>query len=299
MRRQDWIELGLLSLLWGTTFFAVAVALKEVPPVTLVLARCAFAALLLVPVVWLMGQSLPKGRNTWGAFFVMAVLNNILPFTLIFYGQQYISSSLTSVLNGVTPLMSLLVARAFAGEQMPWNKFAGVFMVLAGVAILIGPEVANLNTMSALGMLAVVAAAFCYGLSGLWGRRFKGIPPIASAATQVTCSSILLFPLAALTDQFWTLPMPSLPTWGAILSLALLSTALAYIFFYRIMARAGSNNVMLVTLLIPVSAIALGVTFLGETLSVQQIIGATVIAVSLLVNDGRIFGFGTPAQQPK
>ncbi len=299
MRRQDWIELGVLSLLWGTTFFAVAIALKEVPPVTLVLARCGLAALILVPVVWLMGQSLPKGRDTWLAFMVMAVLNNILPFTLIFYGQQFISSSLTSVLNGMTPLMSLLVARVLAGEELPWNKWAGVIIGLAGVAVLIGPEITSVNMASAIGMLAVLAATLAYGLSGLWGRRFKGIPPIASAATQVTCSTILLLPLAAASDQFWTLPALSANTWLAILSLAVLSTALAYIFFYRIMARAGSNNVMLVTLLIPVSAIALGVSILGESLSLRQIAGAAIIGLSLLVNDGRLFGFGTPAPQPK
>ncbi|MEQ1646994.1 MAG: DMT family transporter [Hyphomicrobiaceae bacterium] len=299
MRRQDWIELSILSLLWGTTFFAVAIALKEVPPVTLVLARCSIAAAVLIPVVWLMGHALPKGRTMWGAFLVMAILNNILPFTLIFYGQQFIPSGLTSVINGMTPLMSLLVARAFAGEQLAWNKFAGVLIGILGVAILIGPELTGVDSNSAIGMLAVLAATFCYGLSGLWGRRFKSVPPIASAATQVTCATLLMLPIAAASDQFWTLPALSTKTWAAILSLAILSTALAYIFFYRIMARAGSNNVMLVTLLIPISAISLGVIGLGETLTLQQVIGTLVIGLSLLVNDGRLIGVATPAPQPK
>jgi drug/metabolite transporter (DMT)-like permease len=299
MRRLDWIELSILSLLWGATFFAVAVALKEVPPVTLALARCGIAALILIPVIWLMGQSLPKGRDMWIAFIVMAIFNNILPFTLIFYGQQFIPSGLTSVINGMTPLMSLLVARAFVGEQLAWNKFAGVMLGLLGVAILIGPELTGVDSSGAIGMLAVLAATFCYGLSGLWGRRFKSVPPIASAATQVTCATFLLLPLAAASDQFWTLPALSPKTWAAILSLAILSTALAYIFFYRIMARAGSNNVMLVTLLIPISAISLGVIFLGETLTVRQIVGTLVIGLSLLVNDGRLIGVAAPAPQPK
>ena len=149
---------------------------------------------------------------------------------------------------------------------------------------------------SALGMLLVVAGTLSYGLSGLWGRRFKAVPPMVSAASQLLCSTIMLLPIAGAADQFWRLPMPGLNVIVAVVALGVLSTALAYILFFSIMAEAGSNNVMLVTLLIPISGIALGALRFGEVLTWNQFAGAAVIAASLLVIDGRLFGFGGAAQ---
>ncbi|HRK19491.1 MAG TPA: DMT family transporter [Hyphomicrobiaceae bacterium] len=298
MRRQDWIELVTLSLLWGATFLAIAVAIRDVPTATLVFFRVFLAAVVLLPVVYALGYRLPSTISRWRDFAAMAVLNNVLPFSLFVFAQHHITASLTSVLNATTPLMTLLVARALAGETLQTNKLIGVVLGLAGVAILIGPDLVRFDGATALGMLAALGGTLCYGFSGLWGRRFKEIPPLVSATSQLVMSSLILLPIAAVTDRFWTLPMP--PTQGilAILSLAVLSTALAYILFYRIMGRAGSNNVMLVTLLIPVSAIALGILVLGESLTLRQIAGAAVIAASLLIIDGRLFRRGAPSAGP-
>ena len=150
-----------------------------------------------------------------------------------------------------------------------------------------GPDVASADAAGMLGMLCVLAAALSYGLSAFWMRRLKGTPPLVSAAAQLLCSAVMLLPLAGLVDRFWALPMPGVATIAAVLGLAAFSTALAYIVFFRISATAGPSNVMLVTLLIPVSATALGVLGLGERLAVHQIAGALVIASALLVIDGR------------
>jgi drug/metabolite transporter (DMT)-like permease len=291
MRLRDWTMLIVLSILWGGTFFFVAVALKEVPPMTLVLMRCVIAAAALVPVLLLLGYTLPATREGWRDFAIMAVLNNIIPFGLIFYGQQFVPSGLAAVLNATTPLMSLIVVRLFAGEAWTSNKLAGVLVGLAGVGVLVGPEAfGGATEASALGMLACLAATLAYGFSGLWSRRLKAYAAPVSAASQMVCSSILMIPIAAAFDRFWTIGIPSQSVVLAIVALGLFSTALAYILFFEIIRNAGALNAMLVTLLIPFTSISLGALYLGEALTTRQFAGATIIGLSLLIIDGRILG---------
>jgi drug/metabolite transporter (DMT)-like permease len=292
MRPRHWFMLVALSVLWGGTYVLAKEALPYVPPLTLTLARVVIAALVLVPVVLALGYHLPRGHAQWRDFAVMAVLNNIIPFGLAFWGQTMIGSGLAGVMNATTPLMTLMVARFVAGEALAAHKLAGIVIGIVGVVVLVGPSALAGDRDSAAGMLLVVAATLSYGFSALWGRRFKDIPPVVSAASQLVCSTVLMLPLAVVADQFWQLPVPSVTVIGAVVALGVLSTALAYVLFFRIMAEAGSNNVMLVTLLIPISAITLGALRFGETLTLNQFVGAGIVAASLLVIDGRVFGFG-------
>jgi drug/metabolite transporter (DMT)-like permease len=290
MRIADWLLLALLSVLWGATYFFIAVANPEVPPFTLVLGRVGLAALALVPAVYLLGLRLPATAAGWWPFMVQAVINNVIPFTLMVYGQLRIASGLAAVLNATTPLFTLAVARVGAGETLTANKIAGVGLGIAGVAVLVGPEALGSNASSVIGMLCILGAALSYAVSALWMRRLRHMPPLVSSAAQLTCSTLMLLPLAAIVERFWQLPMPGAPALLAVLGLALISTALAYIVFFRLNASAGPTNVMLVTLLIPVTATILGVTLLSETLSQHQIAGALVIASGLVVIDGRLLG---------
>jgi drug/metabolite transporter (DMT)-like permease len=288
MRTQDWLLLAFLSVLWGATFFFVAIANPHVPPFTLVLARVAIAALVLVPLVFLFGLRLPTTAGGWHPFIVQAIINNVIPFTLMVVGQHRIASGLAAVLNATTPLFTLIVARLVIGEPLTASKVLGVALGLAGVAVLMGPEALTSNASSLLGMLCILGGALSYAFSALWMRRLRHIPPLVSSAAQLVCSTALLLPLAALFEQFWLLPVPGTGALLAVLGLAVFSTALAYIVFFRISARAGPANVMLVTLLIPVTATALGVLVLGETLTINQVAGAFVIASGLIVIDGRL-----------
>lgn len=288
MRAQDWLLLVLLSVLWGATFFFVAVANPHVPPLTLVLCRVGLAALVLVPIAWVLHSHLPRTPAEWWPFLVQATLNSVIPFSLIIYGQHYIASGLAGVLNATTPLFTLILARVFAGDALTPNKTAGVLLGLAGVAVLIGPAAFSVNAASLLGMVCLLGAALSYGVSALWMRRLRHLPPLVSSAAQLICATLILLPMAALADQFWRLPLPPLHALSAVLGLAIFSTALAYIVFFRISASAGPSNVMLVTLLIPVTATGLGVLILGETLTAYQIAGALIIASGLIVIDGRL-----------
>lgn len=217
----------------------------------------------------------------------MGLLNNVIPFSLTLAGQLRISSGLASVLNATTPLFTVLVLASFGDERLIARRIVGVIIGLLGVIVLRGPG--NVQSESeTFGMLLCLAAALSYGFSGLWGRRkFNGVAPLTSSTCQLITSSVTMAIIATAVDQPWQLPMPGAATWAALIGLAALSTALAYVVFFHILARSGATNVMLVTLLIPVTAILLGVLVLGEPLTLREIVGALVIASALLVIDGR------------
>jgi drug/metabolite transporter (DMT)-like permease len=288
MSGSDWLLLILLSIVWGGSFFFAKIAIAELPPLTIVLARVTIAAAALHLLVVATGQRMPGEASLWRDFLLMGLLNNAIPFSLIFWGQKEIASGLASILNATTPLFTVLVANAFTAEEKATPaKLIGVGFGLIGVALMIG-----LDLMSGFGShlwseLAVLAAALSYAFAGVFGRRFRGRPPLVVAAGQLTGSSILILPLALLIDRPWALPMPSTGTWAALIGLALLSTALAYVIFFRILARAGATNLLLVTFLIPVSALLLGVAFLHESVTAHQLLGMLLIGLGLAVIDGR------------
>jgi drug/metabolite transporter (DMT)-like permease len=291
MSPSQWLLLVVLSVLWGGSFFCVGVAVRELPALTLVLARVGLAALTLLPLVWTAGLRRPSTWQAWMPFLGMSVLNNVAPFLLIANGQKEVASGLAAVVNASTPVWALLAGRLLGGDgPMPPHKLIGALIGIAGVAALVGPEALLGMRSSAWGMLLILGGAMCYGLSALWGRRLREEPPLLTAFCQLFCSTLLLAPVTLLVDRPWTLPLPSWQASAAILALAVLSTALAYIVFFRILAVSGPANAMLVTLLNPVSAILLGVLVLGETLLARHVLGAVVIASALIVIDGRIAG---------
>jgi drug/metabolite transporter (DMT)-like permease len=285
---RDWSLLGLLSVLWGGSFFFNGVVLRELPPLTLVLLRVALAAIILLPLLWVYRIRFPGTPAAWGPYFAIALLNNVLPFSLIVVGQTYIPSGLASILNATTPLFTVLVMAAAGDEKLQMRRIAGVVTGLIGVIILEGHDF-GFKTSQGFGILLCLAAAFSYGLSALYARRkLADSPPLATATFQLLASSLMMAVVAAWVERPWQLAMPGVTTWLAMLGLAGLSTALAYIVFFQILRRSGSTNVMLVTLLIPVTAILLGYLVLGESISLREIIGALVIASALLLIDGRV-----------
>jgi drug/metabolite transporter (DMT)-like permease len=285
--RQTWQLLILLSILWGGAFFFTGLALRDLPPLTIVLVRVVLGALFLLPFLKISGGALPVTLAGWKPFIGMSLFNNVLPFSMLMAGQTYISSGLASVLNATTPLFTALVLAAFGDERLIPRRIVGVLIGLLGVFILHGITL-DQGRDSTIGMALCLGGALSYGFSGLWGRRMlNGVPPITSATCQLLCSSAAMLVVTSAIDRPWTLPMPGLATWLALIGLAGLGTSLAYIVFFRILSRSGATNVMLVTLLIPVTAILLGHFVLGETITEREIIGAVVIGSALLVIDGR------------
>jgi len=289
MSAGDWGSLFLLSVIWGGAFFFIDVAVAEVAPLTFVWLRLTLAAAALWLFLWARGQlpKLPVGAI--GAMFVLALLNNAIPFVLFAWGQTRIDGGLSSILNATSPIWTVLVAHLFTGdERMTPGKVAGVLLGFAGVVTMLGPEIGSGGELTA--QLACLGGAFCYALAGVWARRFRvlGIPPTSVAAWQLALAAATMFPLALAIERPWSAPMPSANAWGAILALALVCSAFAYVIYFRIIERAGATNALLVTILTPPTAILLSAMFLSEQLGIQHFAGLTLIAFGLAAIDGRV-----------
>ena len=284
---QSWVLLGLLSLIWGGSFFFIAVAVKELPAILVVFARVSIAAAILLPIHLFVQGGLPRDARTWISCGGMAILNNALPFTAISYGETEISSGLAAVVNATSPMFTALFMALFHVEGLTPRKIIALLLGLTGVIVLsLGSFTGN---AALLGILACTFGSVCYGLSGPWSKtRLIGIPPLTTATCQLCCSTVIMAVAA------FTLSKPSLyfnvspHAWAALLGLAAISTSLAYLIFFRILNTAGPSFTILVTMLVPVSAIILGVLFLNEQLTLNEVAGAFIIGVALIIIDGRL-----------
>lgn len=288
MDGQDWGLLIFLSLLWGGSFFFAGVALKELPPLTVVLVRVALAAAALLPIFWYLGHRLPRTWSGWRPFVGMGLLANVVPFALISTGQTQIAVGLASIVNATTPVFVVVVMAAFREERLTTYRIVGVLLGVGGVAILSGLQSQG-DGSQLLGIALCAAGALSYAFAALWGRRqLSDVHPLKSATCQLICSAVIMAVIVVIFDRPWTLDAPSATTLYAVAGLAILGTAVAYIVFFQILVRAGASNAMLVTLLVPVTAVALGSVFLGEQIHLTEILGAIVIGIGLVFIDGRI-----------
>ena len=294
MSATQWILLLTLSLVWGGSYFFVGVAVDDLPPLTIVLCRVGFASIALLIFLACSGQSMPTDRRVWAAFFIMGLLNNAIPFSLIVWGQPHVSAGQASILNATTPIFTVIAAHVFTrDEKMKWRHLAGIALGFAGVVVLMGAAFLDAFTSSLLAQTALLGAAVFYALSAVFGRRFRqlGVAPMQIATGQVTAAALLLLPLVVLIDQPLQLAPPGLPSILPVLGLALISTAFAYVLYFRILASAGATNLSLVTMLVPPTAICLGILFLDEVLARNHLVGLVLIISGLLVIDGRLAAF--------
>jgi drug/metabolite transporter (DMT)-like permease len=290
MTAGEWGLVVLLSMLWGGSFFFAKVIVQQVPPFTLGFARFAIAAVALGMYLRMSRTPVPGSVSTWAAFAGMGALNNLIPAALIAWGQMTIPSGLAAVLIATTPVFSIVVAHCLTvDDKMSANKVVGIALGIVGVIALVGTDTLNGSARSVLAMLGCLAAALSYGFANVFGRRFKrmGIAPAVGAFGQLAATAAMVAPLALVFDQPWRLSPPGADARASLIALALLSTALAYAIFFRLLAGAGSLNVSLVRLLIPVSAILLGTLILGERFSARQFAGMARIGIGLIAIDGR------------
>jgi drug/metabolite transporter (DMT)-like permease len=287
MTARDWSLIGILSLLWGGSFFFVEIAVGGLPALVIVWLRVGIAAALLAGVMVVTRTRFPLPR-TWAAFAVMGFLNNILPHSLFVVAQGQITGGLAAILNATTPLFTVIVAHlATKDERITPGKAVGLALGFSGVLVMMaGAELQG----EVVAKLMCLTAALSYGLAGVWGRRFRtmGVAPLATAFGQVAASSILLLPVMLWVDKPWQLATPGMGVIAAVLGLASLSTALAYLIYFKVLASAGATNLSIVTFLIPLSAAAMGVLFLGERLLSHHLAGFTLVAMGLIAIDGRL-----------
>ncbi len=285
-----WAMMLVLAAVWGGSFFFVEVALTEEKPLTIVLHRVFWALPVLGVVVWWRGLALPRDPRVWGAYLVMGALNNVIPFGLIVWGQQYLEGGLASIINGMTAMFGAVVAGALlADERLTFGKVAGAALGLMGVAVIIGPDAVSGLDIRDLAQVAILGATLSYAFASVWGKvSLRGIAPELNAFGMLAGSTVLMVPLVLAVDGVPTFDY-SAGVWASLLGIAWLATALAYLLYFGILVRAGAANLMLVTLLVPPFAVGLGAAFLGERLSPMAYLGFALIALGLAVTDGRLF----------
>lgn len=278
-----------LATVWGGSFFFMKVALAEVPPLTTSLHRIFWAVPVLYLIVWFQKISMPRSIRTWACYLVMGALNNAIPFSLICWGQVNIGSGLASILNSTTAFFGVIVAGVLlVDEALTPRKVIGAVFGIFGVAVVMGLEALTRFDLGNLSQMAILAAAFSYSLAGVWGKKFlSGYAPVMNAFGMLVGSTVLMIPVALFSDGMPEMSL-SMPVWASLLAVAIFSTAVAYLLYFKILLRAGSANLMLVTLLIPPIAVGLSVAFLGEKMGTEALLGFGLIAIGLLVTDGRL-----------
>ncbi len=285
----EWAMLILLGAIWGGSFFFARIAVAEIPPLTLVLLRVGIAGVALHLYLLARGPSFALAMPHLPMLLLLAILNNVIPFSLIFLGQTALGAGLASVLNATTPFWTIVIANAVThDEKLSWNKVAGVLFGIAGTAVMIGPGLIAGLGGPVWAKFALIGASVSYALALMVARRFRGVPPSIVATGQLTASTVVMIPVVLLANGTSGLFSASPHVWAAVLGLALLSTAFAYLLYFTIVARAGATNASLVTLIVPVSAILLGAIFLGEHLELFEFFGIVLIAIGLITIDGRL-----------
>ncbi|WP_170480664.1 DMT family transporter [Ruegeria arenilitoris] len=281
---RAWSELALLGLIWGASFLAIRIALDTIPVMTSVFHRVFWATLVLWAYIVFKRLPVPRDPRLWGAFFVMGLLNNVLPFSLMSWGQLYVETGLTSILNAATAIFGVLLAALFfSDERLSKSRIIGISIGFFGVSIAVGLR--NFDSLSAnnLGQFAILAGTLCYALASVWARLNLGhLEPQVAAAGMLTASALIMFPITLAVDGMPSMILPW-QTWAAIAYYSIVATAGAYLLYYRVLAMAGSGNLMLVTLIIPPIAIILGAIVRDERMPTSAYIGFAVLAVGLLI----------------
>ena len=290
MSPRNFVILLLLSLIWGASFLFIKVAVATIPPLSVAFGRTSLAAVLLYLVLRSRSLRMPGRSPVWGTFLLMGFFNGAVPYTLITWAEIHIDSGLAAIVNALMPLFTVLLAHLFTGdERLNWMKVVGIFLGFLGVVILIGPAALNGLGKDVLAQLAVMAAALCYAIAVIFGRRLKDITPLVAATGQLFCAAFLTLPMILLFDAPWALS-PSFISVGALTCLSLLGTALAYLLYYYLLPRIGSTNLSLVTYLIPITGVFWGALLLGERLHWSAFLALGLILAGIAGVNNRLPG---------
>ncbi|HSH04614.1 MAG TPA: EamA family transporter [Anaerolineae bacterium] len=288
MKWRNFGWLLLLAALWGPSFLFIKVAVHEIPPFTLVWGRVGLAAVVLYGVMRWQGSTLPAWGKVWQHLTVAALFHNAIPFVLFSWGEQYIDSALAAILNGTTPVFTILLAHWFvADDRLTLAKVGGAVLGFAGILVLMLPSLQSGVQATTLGLLAVTVAAACYGVAIVYARmHLRGVPPLVASTAQLLVASVVMAPLSLGLERPWQLGVPSGAAIGALLSLTFFGTVLAYLIYYHLVTTADASYLSMVTYIIPIFGVVLGVSFLGETLNLATYVGGGFIFLGMMSING-------------
>ena len=289
MTNEQIAKLILLSIVWGGAYLFSGMAVDYFHPLWVVAIRVSLASAVMLVVLKMVGLELPKTLKDWRPFLVMGLLNNVIPFGAIFYSQVYITVSLASIINAMTPVFTFAVMAAFGSEALTPSRILGGLTGIAGTVLLFGGDL-SFSSDGSIGIVLALAGACSYAFAGLWGKfNLAGTPAIKSATCQLLSSSGIMLIVLLVTGLSLPTSMPPTSIILALIGLAVISTAFAYVLFFDILSKSGASNAMLVTLLIPISGSFLGWLVMDDQLTSYQLAGSAVIATALLIIDGRLF----------
>ena len=286
----DWVMIILLGVIWGASFFFARVAVLEIPPLTLTLLRVGIAGLALHVFLLIKKPKNTPSSHSFLPYIIMGLLNCALPFSLLFIGQQYIGAGLASIINAMTPVWTLIFAQIFTSDEgISPSKAIGIGFGFFGVVLMMGDAAFEGANLKLFALCSVLCATISYGVAGVFGKRFKSASPVYSARGQLFGATLFMLPISFIFEQPWGLSFPSQYAIFSFLMLALVCTALAYLIYFKSLAQVGAVNTSIVTLIVPTSAIGLGIIFLNENLNSYQVIGLICISLCILILDGRLF----------
>jgi drug/metabolite transporter (DMT)-like permease len=282
-------KLILLSIIWGGSFLFSGIAVLYIHPLWVVTIRVSLATMVMLVVLRMLGLSLPNNIREWARYLGMGLLNNVIPFSAIFYAQTYISVSLASIVNTMTPVFTFLVLAGLSIERLTVNRIVGALIGITGTVMLFDEKISFADANS-MGLVLSLTGALSYALGGVWTKHLlTGQPPVKVATSQLISSSLVMIVLVSIMQIPLPQNFPPVPVVTALLGLAVVSTAFAYVLFFDVMVKSGPANATLVTMLVPVSGSFLGWLVMDDILTGWQIFGGLVIILALLVIDGRLF----------
>ena len=295
MSKQAWSLLLLLSAIWGASFLFIEMALVALSPASLVFFRVLIGAMTLGFVIMVTRRALPKQASFWFSTLVMGAINNVIPFTLIAYGQVTITGGMASIINANTAFFGVLVAAIFiVNEKLSAHRLIGVIIGVSGVVIVVGPSELSQFDLTSIGQLAVILATLSYAFASVWGRlKLQGYDSIVTAFATTLSASLILGVYLLVTQSFPVFDVTISLVIVAI-GLGMIGTGYAYMIYFRILALAGASNLMLVTIIVPIFAVTLDAIFLSQWVSVREMLGFGIIAIGLAVMDGRVLSYLHP-----
>lgn len=291
LRKLMWLLL--LASLWGPSFLFIKVAVDEIPTFTFVFARAALAAMILYLILHVQGRSLPKLGPMWKHFAFLGFVHNALPFALFAWGELYINSASAAILNGTTPLFTIILAHIFVeDDRLTPTKLVGTLIGFSGLLLLIMPSLIDHGMQgTTLGLLAVAVASACYGVAIVYSRKYtRGLPPLVAPTAQLTMASLYLLPLVLFIELPNGLAVPSATAIAATLVLSIFGTAIAFVVYYKALETINPSSLSMVTYLIPIIGTVLGVVVLKEQLTWNIYIGCLLILLGVMTVNG-VFNF--------
>ncbi len=295
--------LMVLAALWSPSFLFMKVAVGDFPPLWVALGRVAIGGLLLLLIMTVQGRRMPSRGPVWRHLAVIGLVQSALPFLLFSWGEQYISSALASILNGMTPIFTIILAHFFvATDRLTSGKIVGAVLGFAGLVLILLPSLSAGFQSDTLGALAIVVATILYGVAGVYSaNHMRGLPPLVAPTGQLLAASVMLLPFAMVVNPIGSFAMPSWQAIASLVALGALGTGLAFVFYYRLLETAEPSFISLVTYVIPIFGVLLGVVFLDEALTLNALFGFVLILAGVAVasrkkrvkGDGKQVGLGT------